>query len=107
MRRTLAATCGPDCARSDGAKRLQALEEGTAAVRLQPSNAVLQVAVAEASIPLKPVVAGDSLPLRVEVTTEDGGALAWDDAHRGLSLIILAPGQKSKNGLVSNPNLPL
>lgn len=82
------------------ASPLQSLEEGTAVVRLQPSNAVLDISILEQSIPLEPVTAGASLPVAVLVRTEDGKAPQWLEAVHALTLNIIAPGSNSKSGRV-------
>jgi hypothetical protein len=79
------------------ANPLQSLEEGTAVVRLHPSNAVLNVSILEQSIPMAPVTAGTSLPVAVHVLTEDGKAPRWLEAAHALTLNIIAPGSNSKS----------
>lgn len=76
---------------------LQALEEGTATVRLQPSNAVQQVAIAEHSIPIDAVQAGTAPAVAVQLATEDGKAVQYGDALQALQLCIIAPGGNSRN----------
>ena len=77
---------------------VQVLEEGIVNARLQPSNAATEVSIVQDSIPLEAVAAGATVSVAVHVATEDGKPLAYDDAARGLSLTVIAPGSNSKAG---------
>jgi hypothetical protein len=80
---------------------LQALEDGCANVRLQQCNAVIALAVSDASVPLEPIAAGSVLCLSVNVTTEDGQPLSSSDAHQALTLSLLSPSHSTRTGRVS------
>lgn len=84
----------------DSTSCMQALEEATAVVRLQPSNAVQQVAIADASIPINPVPAGTAPSVAVQLATEDGKPVDYQDALHALQLCIIAPGGNSRHRTV-------
>lgn len=81
---------------------LQALE-GTLTVEVRPSNAVTSVSIDSASIPMDPVPAGSSLPVVVKLETEDQQPLTLEDAQKGLTLSLIAPGANSKAAQVCCP----